>query len=382
MMPRWPLFPVTVVGSWPRPSWLLDAMKRGRSDLRPLQDEATLLAIKYQEDAGVDIVSDGEQRRDNFYSFICDRLEGIRLMTMADLLEYVEDKAAFETLLNALDVPAFAIKNPTVVGKLARKEPLVLSDFIFLREHTRKAVKVTLPGPYLLSRSTWVKNLSETAYPTREALADDIVQILREELRGLAAAGVDIVQFDEPVLTELVFAGKSATRTFMCAALAASASPEGELELAVDLINRVVEGIDGPTLALHVCRGNWSQKEEVLLQGSYDPLIPYFARMKVDQFVLEYATPRAGSLRALQALPTTAQIGFGAVNPRTTELESVEEVVSRVNQLAGLINPEQIYLNPDCGFGTFADRPVGTFDLAFKKLSTLSRAAAILRGSK
>jgi 5-methyltetrahydropteroyltriglutamate--homocysteine methyltransferase len=382
MMSRWPLFPVTVVGSWPRPSWLLDAMKRGRSDLRPLQDEATLLAIKYQEDAGVDIVSDGEQRRDNFYSFICDRLEGIRLMTMADLLEYVEDKAAFETLLNALDVPAFAIKNPTVVGKLARKEPLVLSDFIFLREHTRKAVKVTLPGPYLLSRSTWVKNLSETAYPTREALADDIVQILREELRGLAAAGVDIVQFDEPVLTELVFAGKSATRTFMCAALAASASPEGELELAVDLINRVVEGIDGPTLALHVCRGNWSQKEEVLLQGSYDPLIPYFARMKVDQFVLEYATPRAGSLRALQALPTTAQIGFGAVNPRTTELESVEEVVSRVNQLAGLINPEQIYLNPDCGFGTFADRPVGTFDLAFKKLSTLSRAAAILRGSK
>lgn len=381
-MSRWPLFPVTVVGSWPRPAWLLEAMKRGRSDLRSLQDEATLLAIKYQEDAGVDIVSDGEQRRDNFYSFICDRLQGIRLMTMADLLEYVEDKAAFETLLNALDVPAFAIKNPTVVGKLARKEPIVLSDFTFLREHTRKAVKMTLPGPYLLSRSTWVKSLSETAYPTREALADDIVQILREELRALAAAGADIVQFDEPVLTELVFAGKSATRTFMCAALAASASPEGELELAVDLINRVVAGIDGPTLALHVCRGNWSQKEEVLLQGSYDPLIPYLARMNVDQFVLEYATPRAGSLQALQALPTTAQIGFGAVNPRTTELETVEEVVSRVNQLAELIDPEQIYLNPDCGFGTFADRPVGTFDMAFKKLSTLSRAAEILRGSR
>lgn len=263
-MASWPLFPVTVVGSWPRPTWLLEAMKRGRSDLHALQDEATLLAIKYQEDAGVDIVSDGEQRRDNFYSFICHRLEGIRLMTMADLLEYVEDKAAFETLLNALDVPAFAIKNPTVVGKLSPKEPLVLEDFKFLREHTRKPVKVTLPGPYLLSRSTWVKNLSDTAYPTREALADDIVLILRDELRALAAAGAEIVQFDEPVLTELVFAGKSATRTFMCAALAASASPEGELEFAVDLINRVVAGIDGPILALHVCRGNWSQKEEVL----------------------------------------------------------------------------------------------------------------------
>lgn len=381
-MSGWPLFPVTVVGSWPRPSWLLEAMKRGRSDLRALQDEATLLAIKYQEDAGVDIVSDGEQRRDNFYSFICNRLEGIRLMTMADLLEYVEDKAAFETLLNALDVPAFAIKNPTVVGTLVPKEPLVLSDYKFLREHTRKPVKVTLPGPYLLSRSTWVKNLSDAAYPTREALADDIVRILRDELRALAAAGVDIVQFDEPVLTELVFAGKSATRTFMCAALAASASPEGELELAVDLINRVVEGVDGPTTALHVCRGNWSQKEEVLLQGSYEPLMPYFARMNVDQFVLEYATPRAGSLQALQALPSGAQVGFGAVNPRTTELESPEEVVSRVTQLAEFIAPERIYLNPDCGFGTFADRPVGTPDVAFRKLCTLSRAAEILRSPK
>lgn len=378
-MARWPVFPVTVVGSWPRPAWLLDAMKRKRPDLPRLQDEATLLAIKYQEDAGVDIISDGEQRRDNFYSFICDRLDGVRLMTMADLLEYVEDKSAFETLLNALDVPAFAIKNPTVVGKLCPRGPLVFDDYRFLREHTRKAVKVTLPGPYLLSRSTWVKNLSDVAYPSREALADDIVQILRDELQTLAAVGADVVQFDEPVLTELVFAGKSATRTFMCAALAASASPENELDFAVELINRVVEGVTGPVLALHVCRGNWSQQEDVLLQGSYDPLIPYFSRMKIQQFVLEYATPRAGSLEVLRALPAEAQIGFGTVNPRTSVIETAEEVVARVNRLAELIDPQRIWLNPDCGFGTFADRPVGTPEVAFKKLQTLASAAQRLR---
>jgi 5-methyltetrahydropteroyltriglutamate--homocysteine methyltransferase len=378
-MPHWPLYPVTVVGSWPRPSWLLEAMKRGQPDLRALQDEATLLAIKYQEDAGVDIVSDGEQRRDSFYSFICQRLEGIRLMTMADLLEYVEDKAAFENLLKALDVPAFAIKNPTVVGRLRPKEPLVLEDFEFLRQHTRRPVKVTLPGPYLLSRSTWVKNLSATTYPTREALADDIVQILHDELRGLADAGADVVQFDEPVLTELVFAGKSATRTFMCAALAASASPEGELDFAVELINRVVDGVDGPVLALHVCRGNWSQQEEVLLQGSYEALMPYFRRMRLHQFVLEYATPRAGPLEVLTELPQHTHIGFGAVNPRTSELEPPDEIVARVKRLAELTAPERIFLNPDCGFGTFADRPVGTPEMAFKKLCALSQAAAILR---
>ena len=380
-MSRWPLYPVTVVGSWPRPSWLLEAMKRKRPDLHALQDEATLLAIKYQEDAGVDIVSDGEQRRDNFYSFICDRMDGIRLMTMAELLEYVEDKAAFETLLSALDVPAFAIKNPTVVGKLRPRDPLALDDLRFLREHTRKPVKITLPGPYLLSRSTWVKNLSETAYPTRESLAEDIVGILRAELRALVAAGAEMVQFDEPVLTELVFAGKSATRTFMCAALAASASPEGELDFAVDLINRVVDGIEGPIVALHVCRGNWSQKEEVLLEGPYDPLIPYFSRMKVRQFVLEYATPRAGSPEALRGLPSGAQIGLGAVNPRTHDVETPDEIVKRVRVAADVVGAERVFLNPDCGFGTFADRPVGTPEVAFRKLRALAEAADQLRRS-
>ena len=222
MMNSLPMYQVTVVGSWPRPQWLLEAAKRRAANLTELQDQATLLAIKYQEDAGVDVISDGEQKRDNFYSFIADRLEGMRLMTMADLLDYVEDKAAFENLLSALDVPAFAIRNPTVVSKIARRKPLVMEDYRFLRRHTRKPVKVTLPGPYLPTRSTWVKGLSESAYPDGDPLAADIVAVRREELKELAGVGAEIVQFDEPVLTELLLAGKSATRTFMCAALAAA----------------------------------------------------------------------------------------------------------------------------------------------------------------
>ncbi len=373
------LYPVTVVGSWPRPSWLLDAMKRRAPSLPEFQDQATLLAIKYQEDAGVDIVSDGEQRRDNFYSFIADRLEGIRLMTLAELLDYVEDKAAFENLLNALDVPAFAIKNPVVVGKVRRRKPLVLDDFRFLRRHTTRATKVTLPGPYLLARSTWIKGLSESIYPNADALGDDIVAVLREELAGLASAGADFVQFDEPVLSELLLAGRSATRTFMCAALAASSSPEGELERAVSLLNRVVEGIHGPLLGVHVCRGNWSRKEDVLLAGPYDGLIPYLNRMKLGQFVLEYATSRAGTPAALAALNSKAQVGYGAVNPRTADVENPDEIVRRAKELTQYVAPERIYLNPDCGFGTFADRPVADAPTAFAKLAALSSAARILR---
>jgi len=291
----------------------------------------------------------------------------------------VEDKAAFENLLTALDVPAFAIKNPTVVGKIQRRRPLVLEDYQFLRKHTRKPVKVTLPGPYLLSRSTWVKGLSEATYPDGDSLADDIVAVLREELKELAAAGADIVQFDEPVLTELLLAGKSATRTFMCAALAAASSPEGELERAVDLMNRVTKDIQGPTLAIHVCRGNWSKNEDVLLAGPYDELMPYLGRMKVNQFVLEYATPRAGSPEALQILPPHSEIGLGTVNPRTNDLETVESVVARVRQMETYISPQRIYLNPDCGFGTFAERPVADARSALAKLNVLAQAAEILR---
>jgi len=372
-------YPVTVVGSWPRPAWLLEAMKKRSANLPELQDQATLLAIKYQEDAGVDVISDGEQRRDNFYSFISDRLEGIRLMTLAELLDYVEDKAAFENLLTALDVPAFAIKNPVVVGKVRRRKPLVLDDYRFLREHTRKELKVTLPGPYLLSRSMWVKGLSDGIYPDGDGLGDDIVAVLREELRELADAGVEMVQFDEPVLSELLLAGRSATRTFMCAALAASSSPEGELERAVSLINRVVEGIRGPLLCVHVCRGNWSRNEDVLLSGPYDGLLPYLNRMNLDQFVLEYATSRAGTPAALAGLRPGAAIGYGVVNPRTAQIEDPGEIAARVRELSGIVSPNRIYLNPDCGFGTFAERPVADAQTAFAKLSALSTAARTLR---
>ncbi len=374
-----PRFPVTTVGSWPRPAELVRARKRRDPALASLEDRACLDALRAQEEAGVDIVTDGEQRRDNFYSFLCERVEGLEPFTMADLLDHVEDRGAFEALLQTLDVPAFAIKNGVATGRLRARGPLVRQDLEFLRAHTRLPVKVTLPGPYLLCRSAWVESLSRRAYAGREELARDVVRLLRAELVALSAAGAAVVQFDEPVLSELVFAGKSATRTFMCAALAAGASPERELELAVELLNGVVEGVEGTLCAVHVCRGNWSRDESVLLAGSYEPLLPAFARMKVGQFVLEYATERAGDPRVLTALPPGSWIGLGAVNPRTAEVESPEGIARRVRDLVQALGHERIHLTPDCGFGTFAERPMSTPALARAKLGALVAAARRLR---
>ena len=380
-----PLFPVTMVGSWPRPPELLRALrhkqqgKLSAEEFSRAADTAVLDALACQESAGVDLITDGEQRRDNFYSFVAEKLDGVRLMSLAEMLDIVEDKAGFERILQTLDVPAFSILNPTCVGRIRLREPLALDEYRFLREHTDRPVKIPLPGPYLLTRAMWVKEVTRGVYPTKEDLAEDVVEVLVQEARALRDAGVDFIQFDEPVLTELVFT-QGQTRTFMCAALAARKDPAEELEFAVELINRVVAGLEGVRTGLHICRGNWSQNEETLLRGSYHPLLPYLARINVQQLVLEYATPRAGELLPELRAMNGKELGLGVVNPRTAEVEFSADVAARIRQALQLLPPARIFLNPDCGFGTFSRRPMNSVEVATKKLRAMADAAVILRG--
>jgi 5-methyltetrahydropteroyltriglutamate--homocysteine methyltransferase len=375
-----PLFPVTTVGSWPRPPRVAEAMRAyrhrriDRAERDRIADEAVLGLLRLQEALGCDIVTDGELRRDNFYSFVADKVSGVRLMTLAEMLDVVEDKAGFEQLLQTLDVPAYSISSPVCTGRITRREPLTVDDLAFARRHTDLPIKVTLPGPYLLTRAMFVPELTRAYYADKEALAQDVVALLRTELEELRSAGAEFVQFDEPVLTEVAFA-PGRTRTFMCAALAARKDPAEELEFAMSLINKVVAGVDDVRLGVHVCRGNWSRNEETLLRGSYRPLVPYLERMQVSQLVLEYATPRAGELVAVPG----KELGLGVVNPRTAEVETPDAIVARVREALLHIPAERIFLNPDCGFGTFASRPMNAPEIARAKLESMSRAAARLR---
>ncbi len=383
-MTNTPLFPVTVVGSWPRPSWLIQALrKRQAGDLsfdefNAVADDAVLAAVKYQEDAGVDIVSDGEQRRDNFYSFVVEKLEGMKLMTVSQLLDYVKDRASFEETLRALDVPAFSMKSPVAVGAVKRRSYLAKDEVEFLKSHTSRQTKVPLPGPYMLTRSSWFPGLSDGAYPSIEELGREISSILHEEVLAMKEAGVDFVQFDEPVLSQVVY-GAEGAETFMCAALASRRDPTEELSYALELMNETVRGISGVKIGVHVCRGNWSRKEDVLLKGNYGPLLPYLMDMKVDQLVLEFATPRAGELKVFKEYGDEKELGLGVVNPRSSEVEPAELIVKRVEEATKFFDPSKVYLNPDCGFGTFAERPVNDSKTAFAKLRSISQAAKKLR---
>lgn len=379
-------FLTSVIGSWPRTKEVQRAMrdkKAGRiteEEFQNIADESIVKILRWQEEAGMDYVSDGEQRRDNYISFVAEHLNNVRMLSVSELLDYIEDKASFEEILGTLDVPAYSMTNPAATGLISRKKPLALNDYLFLKKNTDKAIKVALPGPYLLTRSMWVEGLSKEAYPTKEELAVDIVKVLREELEDLIAAGCDFVQFDEPVLTEVVFTKKNSNRTFMCGALTAKADAEEEIAFALDLMNQVTEGMlgRGTKVGLHVCRGNWSTEEEVLLRGPYYPLIPYLAHVNVDQLVLEYSTPRAGELDAIREFGGK-ELGFGIVNPRTEGIESVEEMVERVKEIRTFLPDHKIYLNPDCGFGTFAQRPMNSDEIAVEKLKAMVTAASILR---
>jgi 5-methyltetrahydropteroyltriglutamate--homocysteine methyltransferase len=376
------------MGSWPRPRWMLRAVHdrmEGRmteEEFQAIADDAVTQSVEAQLRAGVDVVTDGEQRRDSYASFVGGILDNCQLIPLTDLLPYVTDPVKFEKELHALDIPAHEVRHPAVFGRIARSRPLALHELDFARTLTDKPVKIALPGPYLLTRTMWMECLSDRAYISREELAEDIVRVLRAELADLIHSGVALVQFDEPVLSEVVFARAkegSSGRSFMCGALGEKKPIDEELAFARDLINAVVAGFPRDRMAMHVCRGNWSPDESVALAGDYRLLLPLFQQLNIGMFMLELATPRAGEIEVLRDLPEDCRIGVGVVNQKHERIESVDEILVKAERAIALFGPARVTFNPDCGFATFADNPLASGKVAEGKLRAMAEAAARLR---
>ena len=379
-----PIEPLAVmgIGSWPRPRWMLQAIHDHlegtlpEEDYQDTADDAVRLAITAQERAGVDIVTDGEQRRDSYAAFVGGRLDNCQLIPLSDLAAMVEHPEEFEQELRALDIPASEVRHPVVYGELSRSQPLAVHEFEFARQVTDRPIKVALPGPYLLTRTMWLDCLEDLPYRYREELAVDIARVLQEELHFLLAAGVSLVQFDEPVLTEVVFGHSSRQRSFMCGALSEKLPPEEELAFATELFNAVVEGLPRERLALHICRGNWTKDESIALRGDFGPLINLLRDVDVGTLFLELATDRAGGLEVLQAIPDDKRIAVGVVNQKLDHIEPVNEVEDRIRKAINLFGKDRVLLTPDCGFATFADNPVASAKVAEGKLKAIAEAAA------
>ena len=383
------LFNTALIGSMPRGKEILIARRKLSAGLidnasyEKLIDEKTKEVVRLQEDLDVDIITSGEIDRDNYVSFISEKLGGVSQMSMAEMLDYVDDKREFENILNTLDVPASSIKNAICTGKLKYKGDIVVSELQKLKSFTNRPVKITMPGPYLVTRSMWLANVSSNYYDSKEDLGEDVIKIFKKEITKLQEIGVDVIQFDEPVLTEIVFT-EGRPRTFMCASLSQRKDPTEELEFATHLIKSVMECIDKDKsiASMHVCRGNWSKDESILLTGPYTPLLDLFANINADLLSLEFSTPRAGEIKSLLAderLRNKIILGLGVLNPRFDEKEDVDVIYNRAKEALSFIDKENLWLNPDCGFATFSNRPVNEYENIRAKVGAMIKARDRLR---
>ncbi|MBF1035876.1 cobalamin-independent methionine synthase II family protein [Parvimonas micra] len=382
-------FSTSLIGSMPRSKKIMALNRRLKMDLDYEKEYEDLIKtetenlVKLQEKYSIDLITNGELARDNYVSFVADRIDGVVMMNMGDMLEYIEDKQAFEQILETLDVPSVSIKNAICNGVLKYNKSLVSDEIKFLKKITNSPVKATLPGPYLMTRSMWLPALSKKFYNSKEELGEDVIKILKQEIDNLVQAGVDVIQFDEPVLTEVVFS-EGKTRSFMCAALSERKDPTEELKFATNLIKSVMDYIKEKDVlsSLHVCRGNWSKDESILLSGPYTPLVPLFEETSPDILALEFSTPRAGELDSLlssEKIKENSILALGVINPRTDIIESSQSIIEKTEEALKFIPKEKIWLNPDCGFATFSNRPVSTFEIIEKKLEQLQIAKNALR---
>ncbi len=331
----------TVVGSYPQPEWLVDR-KNLQSRLPPrvrakeiwripepllqqAQDDATLLAIRDMERAGIDIISDGEMRRESYSNRFATALDGMDL-----------DNPGV-----ALDRTGHPNPVPRVVGPIRRLHPVEVRDVEFLRSNTDHCIKITVPGPFTITQQA-----QNDHYRDQKALALDIAQAVNEEIRSLQAAGADVVQIDEPYL---------------------QARPEQARAYGVEVINRALEGIEGTT-ALHLCFGYAAIVHNRPNQYAF---LTELRDCVVKQIAIETAQPRL-DLSVLSQFTDKVLI-LGVLDLGDMEVETAEIVAGRIRSALQYVEPERLILAPDCGM-KYLPREV-----AFGKLCALAEGARIVR---
>ena len=346
------LFPTTVIGSLPRPNWVRELIldrKRGEisgDDAESLLDRAIESAIILQERAGLDEITDGEWRRESYVKVFAERVRG------------------FEHDLN----PSGGLSYPAVVSPVEYHCPIAVDEVRFVRQRTNRLVKATLPSPYIIGRRMWHPEHSRAAYPTREKLMTDCVPIIRREIEALRDAGAHTVQLDEPWLCTLVdpeFRGREGV-----------SDVNYEMDLCVDLINQTVTGLDGVETSMHLCHAHFDRKHGT--EGPYDLIMPALAKVRVGTISLEYATPVAGGLESLSGFPPDVRLGLGCIDHCDRNVESVADVVARVDEAMRYVEKERITLHPDCGFSPSVQNPMD-LDEAYLKLKAMAGAAEQLR---
>jgi 5-methyltetrahydropteroyltriglutamate--homocysteine methyltransferase len=335
------LFPTMLVGSYPQPEWLIDRAKlagrfpprvRARELWRvaepwreEAQNDATVLAIHAQEEAGLDIITDGEIRRESYSNRFATALEGIDIDNPG----------------TALDRSGHPNPVPRIAGPIRRQRPVEVEDARFLRAHTTKPIKMTVPGPF-----TMTQQAQNDYYPSEEAAALDYAAAVNEEIRDLFAAGADIVQLDEPYM---------------------QARPEKARQYGLKALNRALEGVAGTT-AVHICFGYAAIIHQ---RPSGYSFLPELAGCSCHQVSVETAQSKLDC--AVLAKLAGKQIMVGCLDLNDPAVETPEAIVARIKRALLYVKPENVILAPDCGMKYLPH------DVAFGKMTSMVAAAKMLR---
>jgi 5-methyltetrahydropteroyltriglutamate--homocysteine methyltransferase len=358
-----------VVGSLLRPPALLDAQKRSEAgELEPpefkrIEDEAVDEAIRLQEGAGLDVVTDGEMRRLSFQSQLPASVEGFGEWDLDAFLwgEWHSD-----------ELGDMAVERPplAVTGRLHRKRFLSAEEFTYARGRTDRMLKVTLPSPSLFA-NFWNPDRPPDAYATLEDYLGDVAGILREEVEELVRLGAEYIQLDAPHYPLLLDPGY---RDFY---ESRGWPADRWLELGLELDNLVIGDHPHVTFGMHLCRGN--QASRWLVSGGYDWIAGrLFPRVQAERILLEYDDERSGSFEPLAEVPEDKTVVLGLVTTKSGRRETVEDVVARVREASAFVPLERLAISPQCGFATSVLGNALTLEDEKAKLETLARAAEVV----
>jgi len=325
-----PILPTTVVGSYSMPGWLerlkteFFARRISRHELDEIHDAATKAAIKDQEVAGLDIITDGELRRDNMIDYFAERLPGVQT-------DHGSKKFYYD------------FYDSVVRGKLPIASLRLVDDYRFLAALTDRATKFCVTGPHTL-----VKRIRDEHYKNEEALATDIARVMNFELKELVRAGVRHIQIDEPYY---------------------SGFPE-DFPWGVRVLNTLVDGVDAK-ITLHVCYGNRYGKPS--WAGNYRYLFPTLLEARIHGVTLEFARRGGEDLQLFKEFPNKLELGVGVIDVKGHEVETPDLVAERIRKALQYVPAERLFVLPDCGCLHLPQ------DVAFNKLKSMVQGTRIVR---
>jgi len=331
-----PLLPTSTIGSYAPPGWFcaaVAAIERGEfgsADREEAYNDAARISLRDQEEAGVDVVTEGEMRRVDFNLGFYGRLQGLqKLPPQRALGPDGHDQRDRYLVVDRITAPSG-------LG--------IVEEFEFAKQHTDRPLKVTCPGPYTLAG----RPQGSAVYADRYAVAADMAQIINAELKRCVAAGARFIQLDEP---------------------SAAVHPERPAAF-VELIARAVEGIDAK-IGMHMCFGNY--RGRAVGKRAYAPLFPHILECPVDQFVLEFANREMAEIDLWQRFPSGKELAIGVVDVKNYYVETPEDVAERVRAALQYVSAEKLSLVPDCGFSQTARWA------AYGKLVAMVKGAEIVR---